>query len=256
LKETVFNRGYANLYDHFYWDKDYASECDLLEYFFTMYKKNRVKSILDLGCGTGNHSILLAKRGYEVCGVDFSEDMRMVAIEKTSLEEVKNPPSFVQGDIRSIELGKQFDAVSMFFAVLGYQITNEDVIAALKSVRRHLKIGGLFIFDVWYGPAVLSIRPSERIKIIPTDDGKIIRTVSSSLDIIHHLTEVHYHIWKLSGDQVISEIEETHTMRFFFPMELELFLSNCGLKLEIVKAFPIIEEPVDESTWNIICVAR
>ena len=55
------------------------------------------------------------------------------------------------------------DATVMMFAVLGYFPGNSDVQAALDSARRHLRPGGLFFCDMWYGPAVLSQRPSERI---------------------------------------------------------------------------------------------
>lgn len=135
-------------------------------------------------------------------------------------------------------------------------MTNEDVLASLRTVRKHLKEGGLFIFDVWYGPAVLAIRPSDRVKVIQTQDGKVIRSASGRLDINCHQSEVHYQIWKLSGDRLVNETEESHTMRFFFPMELSLFLSVCELKLESLTAFPSLDKPADETTWNIIAVSR
>ena len=108
-----------------------------------------VRSILDLGCGTGNHSLVLAGRGYQVTGVDFSADMLERARGKLALAcgEGRKPAGkleLVQGDVRSVGLGRQFDAVLMMFAVLGYQIGNQDVQAALATVRRHLKPGGVF----------------------------------------------------------------------------------------------------------------
>ncbi|MCJ7724601.1 MAG: class I SAM-dependent methyltransferase [Anaerolineales bacterium] len=256
MNNTVFKQGYADQYDLFYGDKDYESECDLLEKAFKRYSKEPVQSILDLGCGTGNHSIPLARCGYEVHGVDLSENMLAHAVEKTQKEIIKYPPVFSQGDIRSVDLGKQFDAALMMFAVLGYQLTNDDVLAALRTVRKHLKPGGLFIFDVWYGPAVLAIRPSDRVKIIPTADGKVIRAASGRLDVSRHLAEVHYHIWHLTGDRVISEAEESHTMRFFFSMELAMLLFTCGLMIESLTAFPSLEQPADETTWNVLAMAK
>jgi SAM-dependent methyltransferase len=256
MNNTVFKQGYADQYDLFYGDKDYESECDLLEQAFQRYSKEPVHTILDLGCGTGNHSIPLARRGYKLHGVDLSENMLAHAVEKAQKETIKYPPVFSLGDARSVDLGKQFDAVLMMFAVLGYQLTNEDVLATLRTVRKHLKPGGLFIFDVWYGPAVLAIRPSDRVKIIPTADGKVIRTASGGLDITHHLGKVCYHVWRLSGDRVMSETEEAHAMRFFFSMELELLLSTCGFRLESLTSFPSLEQPADETTWNVIGVAH
>ena len=256
MSDVVFKQGYADQYDLFYGDKDYTAECDLIEQAFRRYSKEPVHSILDIGCGTGNHTILLSRRGYQVHGVDLSEEMLAHAVEKAQKETTKYPPVFSQGDVGSIDLGKQFDAVLMMFAVLGYQLTNEDILAALRAVRKHLKPGGLFLFDVWYGPAVLAIRPSDRVKIIPTKDGKVIRAASGSLDTSHHLGKVRYQIWQIAGDRVASETEEQHTMRFFFPMELELLLSTCGLTLESLTAFPSLEKPADESTWNVMGAAK
>ena len=256
MSEAVFQQGYADQYDLFYGDKDYESECDLLEQAVQRYCQEPVHTILDMGCGTGNHSIPLARRGYQVHGVDISENMLAHAVEKTQKVTFKYPPVFSQGDVRSVDFGNQFDAVLMMFAVLGYQLTNEDALAALRTVRKYLKPGGLFIFDVWYGPAVLAIRPSDRIKIILTADGKVIRTASGSLDTTHQVGEVRYHVWRLSGDRVISETEEAHAMRFFFSIELELLLSNCGLTLVSLTAFPSLEQAADETTWNVLGMAK
>jgi SAM-dependent methyltransferase len=255
MTDPVFNQGYADQYDLLYGDKDYEAECSLLEQVFKKYRMD-VKNILDIGCGTGNHSIPLARRGYEVHGVDLSGNMLAHALEKAQKETIKCPPIFSQGDARSFNLEIQFDVVLMMFAVLGYQLTNEDVLATLHTVRKHLKPGGLFIFDVWYGPAVLAIRPSDRVKVTLTQNGKVIRAASGSLDVVHQLSRVNYKIWELSGDRLLTETEENHTMRFFFTMELSLFLTACGLKLESLTAFPSLDKPADETTWNVFACAR
>ena len=259
MSDAVFKQGYADQYDLFYRDKDYESECDLLEQAFKRYGKEPVQSILDLGCGTGNHAFPLAHRGYRVTGVDLSADMLVHAREKTSgiqLPEGSAMPMFVQGDVCSIDLGEQFDAILMMFAVLGYQLTNDDVLAALHTVRCHLKPGGLFIFDIWYGPAVLAIRPSERIKVISSVDSQVIRTVSGSLDTFHHLSEVNYHIWRLSGKQVLGETQESHQMRYFFPQELALFLKLSDLELVTMSEFGDLNRRADADTWNVLVVAQ
>jgi len=144
----------------------------------------------------------------------------------------------------------------MMFAVLGYQLTNEDVLAALRTVRRHLTSNGLFICDVWYGPAVLTLRPGERVKVIQTLDGKLIRTTAGALDTYRHLCEVHYHLWRLSGNQVVCETEESHRMRYFFPQELALFLSEAQLQLVDMRAFGDLDRTPDESTWNVLVIGK
>jgi SAM-dependent methyltransferase len=178
------------------------------------------------------------------------------AIEKAQKETIKYTPVFSQGDVRIVDLGNQFDAILMMFAVLGYQLTNEDVLATLQTVRKHLKPGGLFIFDVWYGPAVLGIRPSDRVKIVPTSNGQIIRFATGKLDTAHHLAEVKYHLWCISSEKMVTESDELHQMRYFFPQELALFLSQCGLRLVSLTAFLSLDRSADETTWNVLGVAK
>jgi SAM-dependent methyltransferase len=257
MNQSVFGQTYADQYDLLYGNKDYEAECDLIEQVFRKHAKNPVQSILDLGCGTGNHDVLLSRRGYQVTGVDISDDMLEHARKKANLlvDSFSKSSNFIQGDIRNIDLGQQFDAVLMMFAVLGYQLENEDVSAALRTVRRHLRPGGVFVFDVWYGPAVLAIRPSDRVRVIPVENGQFIRAASGSLNISRHTAEVRYHVWRINGQKVVSESEETHKMRYFFPMELAYYIHQIGLEITDLTAFPSLDYPADETTWNALIVA-
>lgn len=165
---------YADTYDLLYQDKDYGAECNLIVRILKTHGDGAVHRILDLGCGTGNHAIRLVEQGYEVVGVERSESMVANARRKAAEFSGGKNPIFYQADIRSVNLEQYFDAALMMFAVLGYQLENADVLAALRAARRHLRVGGLLIFDVWYGPAVLHLRPSQRSKVIPTSEGKIL----------------------------------------------------------------------------------
>lgn len=254
----VFSRAYADQYDVLYQEKDYESECTMIEEAFRRYSRLPVKSILDLGCGTGNHAIPMARKGYKVTGVDRSQQMLDRARSKllSIQSSIPCPPSFQLGDLRNLKLRKRCDAVLMMFAVLGYQVTNADVLAALKSVHRHLRPGGVFIFDVWHGPAVLAIRPGDRAKIIPTEGGQLIRITSGSLDVNQQLVSVHYALFQHRGKQVVSETSETHNMRFFFPLELELLLEAAGLKLVALRCFGDLDREPDEQSWNVVGVGQ
>ncbi|HVE75212.1 MAG TPA: class I SAM-dependent methyltransferase [Actinomycetota bacterium] len=250
----VFGTGYSSTYDALYADKDYEAECDVLETLFKAHAPGPVLRVLDLGCGTGGHAIPLARRGYEVVGVDRSEGMLAQAAAKAKAAGVD--VSFQLSDIRSLEGHSDFDAVIAMFAVIGYQTENADLRAALESVRSNLKKEGLFIFDFWYGPAVLSEGPGERVKLVPTDGGELIRTVSSRLDSRRQICDVMYKMWEIKGSQVAGETEETHTMRFFFAKELELALDQAGIELLALSAFPNIGGPPGDSTWNVVATGR
>jgi SAM-dependent methyltransferase len=252
----IFGPSYADAYNQLYIDKDYAAECDLIEKLFRRYSTSSVSRVLDLGCGTGNHAFPVSRRGYDVVGVERAESMLALARRKLSQNGNKGTVRFQQGDIRDVDLGQKFDAALMMFAVLGYQVENGDVLAALKTARRHLEPGGLLIVDFWYGPAVLHQRPSERVKIIPGEAGDILRSASGELDTARHTCTVRFHMWQLNKDRLVAETDETHFMRYFFPQELSLFLDCSGLSLLRLGAFPDFDRQPDETTWNVLAVAR
>jgi SAM-dependent methyltransferase len=252
----IFGFEYADAYDHLYSDKDYVEECELIDRLLQRYGAGSIRSLLDLGCGTGNHALPLAERGYAVVGVDRSDNMLQSARKKAAGQQIDGNAKFYEGDIRSFQLEHLFDASLMMFAVLGYQLENGDVLAALRTARKHMRSGGLFIFDVWYGPAVLRQAPSDRVKSIATDKGQILRMASGQLDVQHHLCKVSYRLWRLEGDRLAGQTEETHLMRFFFPLELNLFLECCGFAPIRLGAFPEFDRDPDEMTWNVLGIAR
>jgi SAM-dependent methyltransferase len=250
LTQTVFGADYAAAYDALYQDKDYSAECDLIEQVFRRYAKSNVQRVLDLGCGTGKHAAVLAERGYHVLGVDRSPEMLRLA-------RSRNPSvRFEQGDIVSVRLDEKFDAVLVMFAVLGYLSDNADVRRALSVARQHLEPGGVVLADVWYGPAVLAERPSERVKVIdaPTG-GQVIRVASSQLDIRRNLCHVNYQLWRLDGERLCAHVREQHSMRYFFEPELEQFLAEAGFELRRLGAFPNFDDDPSEHTWNIAAAA-
>jgi SAM-dependent methyltransferase len=253
--KELFGSDYADCYDELYTDKDYGAECDLIERVLRTYGEGKMSSILDLGCGTGNHALALVSRDYKVIGIDRSESMLDQARNKAASLGL-SPDNFQRADIRKLDVGRQFDAALLMFAVLGYQLNNSDVTATLGSVRRHIRMGGLLMFDVWYGPAVLFQRPTGRVKVIPTSSGSIHRVASSELDTSRHVCTVHYHVSTFAAERLVTETEEEHTMRYFFPLELNLFLETAGFKLVRLGAFPAFDRDPDERTWNVLCVAR
>ena len=137
-KKMQLNKGdiaifqnYANFYDIMYQDKDYRAECDFLELIFSQYSNKPIKTILDLGCGTGGHTLILTERGFKVMGIDLSGEMLEISRKKAN--ERKLNIEFIQGDIRNLKLNQKFDAVISMFAVMSYQIANEDLISAFKT---------------------------------------------------------------------------------------------------------------------------
>ena len=251
----IFGRDYANIYDAIYRDKDYESEADLIERILARNGLADSREFLDLGCGTGNHAIALARGGHSVVGVDRSSFMLAQARAKASIE-CATRVEFHEGDIRKLDLGKRFDAVLMMFTVLGYQLDEADLMATLVVVRRHLKRDGLFIFDVWNGLAVLAQGLGERQLSITDRSTCITRKSHAILDKSRHLCRIRFELRRVGADGGVQEWQEEHVVRYYFFQELEYALDQNQLNLFHFRNFPDDEAPANERAWNVIGVAR
>jgi SAM-dependent methyltransferase len=250
-----FGPDYAEAYDSIYRSKDYEGEVDLIERVLVRHGFLGSRRLLDLGCGTGGHALRLAQRGHRVLGVDRSPEMLAQACAKAFAAR-DLALDFQQADIRNFHLGRRFDAVLMMFTVLGYLINEADLMAALASVRRHLELGGLFVFDVWHGPAVLADRPGERNVTVEHGSARVSRKTRAILDVSRHLCRVNFELERVDDEGRAEQSQEEHVVRYYFRQELESALRQSQLELLHLRRFPDDEAPADERAWNVIGVAR
>lgn len=224
---------YAQYYDLLNQQKDYKQEVDYITSLIDEYAPS-ANNLLDLGCGTGLHAIYLAKKGYCVSGVDQSQDMINVAMGrlKSLPSSFSNLVDFCIGDIRTHSTIKSIDVILSLFHVISYQITNNDIIKSFSTVSKHLKSGGIFIFDCWYGPGVLSDKPYNRNKKFENDELIIDRKSTPKTYPERNQVDVHFDI-KITNKQTgnSENIQETHKMRYLFNPEIEHFLKMNDLKL-------------------------
>lgn len=249
----VFDR-YGEYYDLMYAGKDYEGECDFLEHIFRKYSVVPVKRVFEGGCGTGGHALCLAKRGYEVFGVDASKVMIGEAAEKAKKAGLR--AAFQLADLRSLRLEERFDAAISMFAVMDYFVGNREVATVMHNFRNALSKDGLFVFDAWNGLAVMRILPETRVKVVEGEGKRLIRTVQPELDALHHVCRSHYHVLVTQGKAVIDEFEETHVVRYFFPQEMAHYLDDAGFELLEFCPFMRLGEAVDEKEWNFTVIAR
>lgn len=243
---------YAQYYDLLYKEKDYWAEA---EYVSNLIKRSQpdAKSILNLGCGTGRHDFALTEMGYQMTGVDLSKEMIKQA--RGNLENRNAKIRFEQGDIRRLSLGKKFDAVISLFHVISYQTTNKDLLEVLKTVGNHLKPGGIFIFDCWYGPGVLTDPPVVRIKRMENEHLKIIRLAEPVLHPNENVVDVNYTILIHEKKKDLNAVtEECHSMRYLFAPEIKYMLNRSSLEFINIFEWKRFELPL-VNTWNacIVC---
>ncbi len=238
---------YSNYYDLLYADKDYDGE---VAYVDTLIKKNnsKAKTLLDLGCGTGKHDMLFQKKGYVTTGVDLSQDMIKRAQAQYDLP-------FVHGDIRTVQLQKKFDVVVSLFHVMSYQTANTDIQQVFKTAKTHLEKGGLFIFDCWYGPAILNDQPVTRIKRMEDNKNEIIRVSESVLNANTNIVDVTFEVLIRDKQQeTVRKIKELHRMRYLFFPEIEHYAANEGFKIVTFEEWLTGKQPqIDSRNVVFVC---
>jgi len=248
-------RKYASYYDLLYRDKDYAAEADYIDSLVRRYGPGS-RHILELGSGTGRHALLLAQKGYSLHCIDLSEDMVRIARERQHESAAGAEISFNRGDIRDCRVARNFDVVLALFHVVCYQTSNEDILSTFRNAAAHLEAGGLFIFDCWYGPAVLTEQPEHRMKQVENEVLEIVRETTPELWPDNDIVDVHFDMTvreKTSGAQ--EQFHELHRMRYLFSPEVEYFLQQSGLALQATEEWLGGGKP-GTGTWNVCYVAR
>ncbi len=245
---------YAYYYDILYRSKPYKKECDFVEKIFKKYSRRKINSIFDLGCGTGSHDLILAKRGYSVAGVDLSPDLIKIAKRKAKKNKLKI--NFKEGDLRTVKLNKKFDAVILLFNVINFQTTNQDIIFAFKTISKHLKRGGLCIFDFWSGSAVLNKKPEKRLKIVEIGNEKIIKITEPTLNIFDNTVNTHYKIIRLIKNKVRDKFNQDYKIRYFFPQEIQYFFEKENFQILKFCPFMKLNKTPTIEDWNIVVIAK
>lgn len=251
---STFGDLYSKYYDLLYRDKNYQGEADYIHRLIQKYHTS-TKEILELGCGTGRHAELLSEKGYFIHGVDRSEEMVQKAKRRCVGREDKL--TFDCADIMSLQLGKKFDVVISLFHVMSYQVTNEALRCAFETASIHLKIQGIFIFDFWYGPAVLTDKPSVRIKRIKGEDLEVLRIAEPTIQENENSVDVNYHIIiKDLENGTIQEKHEQHRMRYLFLPEIRMYLKVSGFELVDAIEWLTDDKPLGLNSWNGVVIAR
>ena len=238
---------YGNCYDLLNADKDYFAEA---KYISECIKKEfpKAQSILEFGSGTGVCGLFLKEMGYDIFGVELSPQMVNKALN--------NGFSCKQGDITNFEITRKFDAVIALFHVISYLNDNLSLEKAFLNAAMHLNPKGLFIFDVWYSPAVRFQKPENRIKKVENNETRIIRIAEPKEHINDNIVDVVYTV--LVKDKVTDkweEFTETHSMRHFSIPEISFIARNTGF--EVIKAEEFLTKRIPSiNTWGVNFILR
>jgi SAM-dependent methyltransferase len=242
---------YSRYYDLLYRDKDYAAEVRYISEVFSRYHSGKVQNILDLGCGSGSHAYYFAESGYSVTGIERSAEMVSRAMAKNILNFTP-----LVGDISAFHLEQRFEAVIALFHVISYLIENTPLVSCFRAVHNHLQDGGLFVFDVWYSPAVWAQQPETRVKRLEDAYTQVTRIAEPVVHANQNVVDVNYEVWVKETAGISTEIiRETHPMRHFGYPEIDLLARLTGFELLGSEAFLSGDEPGSD-TWGVCFILK
>ena len=217
-------KGFAEVYDRLTSDIEYAKWADYLESAFLKFGR-KPSLVLDLGCGTGNITLELARRGYDMIGVDLSCDMLSKAWEK-SRESGLNI-LFLNQDMCSFELYGTVDAVVCMLDSINYITGGEDLIRVFKGVKNYLNPGGIFIFDVNSEYKLSSLMPDATYYELNDDISWIWH---NTYDIDKRLCTFDLTFFAQNRDNLYERFDEKHVEKAYSQEEIKEALCRAGLR--------------------------
>ncbi len=241
-------RALAGCYDEMTQDVDYRAWADFLEALFARSGRP-VRTVLDLACGTGTMTCLLAQRGYELIGVDFSPEMLAMAAEKGA-EVAGEKPIFLCQAMEELDLYGTVDACVCLLDSVNHVTVPENLQEAFHRVWLFLEPGGSFLFDV-HTPAHLQSLDGEMF-LDETEDAYCVwrtdydpgsRICTYAMDVFQREGA----LWRRG--------EEVHEEYAYTPEELEASLRQAGF-VEIQQYGEGKLSPPEEGEERIFFTAR
>ncbi len=249
---SVFGESYSEYYDLFYADKNYAAEASFVWDIIQRHKPAGARSVLDLGCGSARHAVEFARAGLMVTGVERSGDM--IARAKDRIErlspDLRRQLTLVEGDATNYTPATTYDVVVALFHVVSYQTSNDALAGIFRCARLALSKGGLFIFDFWYGPAVLTKQPAVRVRRVAAPNIRLTRIAEPEYQFNRNVVNVKYTIILVDQRSGLSkEIVEVHSMRYIFLPEIEMLASQHDFEVTEVGGW-LTDRTLDEHHWS------
>lgn len=195
--------------------------------FYTQLAGRAGPGVLELGCGTGQLLAPIAARGHRAVGLDLAPAMLAAA-------RARAPAAvFVEGDMRAFDLGETFGLVFVARNSLLHLHGADELLACFACVRRHLRPGGIFAFDV-FNPnvALLARAPGERAEVMRLrhpERGTVLAEQTSDYDAA---AQVNRATWYFSARGAPDFLVAPLHLRSIFPQELPLLLAAAGLTLD------------------------
>ena len=215
---------FAEVYDSLTEDVEYSRRAD---YIVSLLRKFdcRPEIILDLGCGTGSVTNLLAKKGYSMIGVDMSPEMLSIASEKAEKEGVD--VLYLNQPMEQFELYGTVGAVICLLDSLNYITEEKDLMETFRLVHNYLDPGGLFIFDINTAYKLKKILPGNTFC---GESEKAFYSWENVFDPDYNICEFTLNFFIKAGQHYSRHIE-THYQKAYTDAFIKKTLNQCGFEV-------------------------
>lgn len=249
-----FTEGYnaiAQVYDALNAEIDYGAWCDFVEASFDRFLEQRPELVLDLACGTGRMTEALSRRGYDMIGVDGSEEMLSVAFERSLPEEDDAPlekrPMYLLQDMRRFELYGTVGAVVCCLDSINYLTGDGDLAECFRCVHNYLDPKGLFLFDVNTPYKFENVYADNAYILEDAVDGAPVYCGwQNAYDRERRICSFYLSVFAERDGVYLREDEEQHE-RCYTREELESTLTACGFEVLGVYRDYRFGEPTDDT---------
>ena len=246
-------RLYDKYYDLIYQAKDYKKETDLI---FDLSGKFGIKypqKILEIGCGTGNHTKFLSKSGKDLVAIDI--DFEMVKIAQKKLSGSPNV-KIIHTPVETLK-EKNFDLVIAMFNVVTYIDNTSQLIQFMKGVAKRLNRNAVFIFDCWNGVAAIKDPPGRLKKTTVKQGGLLLKcNLTSQTVLFNQKTKLNYQIMVKKGRLLIEQGNSSFDQTLWTPMQIKDAIFEAGLGLVLCCPLMQPEKEASEKDWKIMFVAK
>lgn len=242
--------GFASVYDLFMDDVPYDEWCEYVAALLSEYKiTNGI--VLDLGCGTGKFTELMACKGFDMIGVDAAEEMLAIARERQA--DSGQDILYLLQDMREFELYGTVAAVVSICDSMNYITGEEDLLQVFKLVNNYLDPGGLFVFDLNTEYKYREVL-ADNVFAENRDEGSFIW--ENFYDEQDRINEYDLTLFiKEEIHEIYHKYEETHYQRAYSLDEIKNLLQEANL--EFVAAYDAFtRNPVREDSERIYIIAR
>jgi SAM-dependent methyltransferase len=240
-------------YDTLFSAKNYAGEIEKVFQLCSSYHLQPLENILEIGCGTGNHTLELARiNDIHVTAVDV--DSKMLALAQTKADKVHNRNiSFISD--RST--AKNVDLCVALFNVVNYICVDDGLSNFFTNIAESLRLQGVFIFDCWNGTAALLDPPGSKAYEQYCDGQKVCCYLTSQTDVIKKITILNYQLdlFNQAGNKIESGNHQIEH-RLWTPEQIKSALRESGFKVKTVCIPFKFDLAATETDWKIMFVCR